>query len=137
MKTWEIDLKLTGNPHTIYLVLHDSLEELRAEAHAFASKVGEDGLEADTFANAAAVSHPYTVDDGNEVATIRFARGNVNHVVIAHEALHAAMWLYRIDQLTDDDKAVDHVHGSNEALGYAHSSIQNAIIELMGEAGEL
>ena len=85
--------------------VHEDLKTLRREANKFDEENGQPPENDDIYG----VCHPYErikiVDDEevrlNNVGILRFSREHLSSEIVAHETLHAAFWIYRLEYATD------------------------------------
>lgn len=96
-----------GRRRWIRLVVHDTLAELRAAADAYRPEYGPDW-----WAPAVACFHPAPVRsrvgpdgemepiDTGFAGVLRFTRERLDTEVVAHECIHAALAVYRMDVTT-------------------------------------
>ena len=140
-RAWVIDTSVSGKEREINLVLYEDIEEMRADALSFSRQIGEDTSD-DHYEHAAAVSHAYEMIDEEteeqqpEIGTLRFCVDYLNSMILAHESVHIAQWLYRLDVLGGEsvELAVDHFHGGNEAFAHMVSDVFGAVLNTIESA---
>lgn len=142
-REWLVTTHVTGQPREIKIALYDSPSAMRRAATIFAKNIGEVGVKPGHFKNALAVTHSYYLVDADddaekqleEVCTVRFCKGELTEEIIAHEAVHVAQWLYRIDLLGEEseDLALYHFHGANEAFAHLVSGLFRTFTEVLSE----
>lgn len=140
-RAWVIDTSVSGKEREINLVLYEDIEEMRSDALSFSRQIGEE-VPDDHYEHAAAVSHAYEMVDKEteeqqpEIGTLRFCVDYLNSMILAHEAVHIAQWLYRLDVLGGEsvELAVDHFHGGNEAFAHMVSDVFGAVLKTIESA---
>lgn len=140
-RAWVIDTSVSGKEREINLVLYEDIEEMRADALSFSQQIGEE-VPDDHYEHAAAVSHAYEMIDEEteeqqpEIGTLRFCVDYLNSMILAHESVHIAQWLYRLDVLGGEstELAVDHFHGGNEAFAHMVSDVFGAVLNTIESA---
>lgn len=140
-RAWVIDTSVSGKEREINLVLYEDIEEMRSDALSFSRQIGEE-VPDDHYEHAAAVSHAYEMVDEEteeqqpEIGTLRFCVDYLNSMILAHEAVHIAQWLYRLDVLGGEsvELAVDHFHGGNEAFAHMVSDVFGAVLKTIESA---
>ena len=140
-RAWVIDTSVSGKEREINLVLYEDIEEMRSDALGFARQIGED-IPDDHYEHAAAVSHAYeTIDEEteeqqSEIGTLRFCADYLDSMILAHEAVHIAQWLYRLDVLGGEsvELAVDHFDGGNEVFAHMVSDVFGAVLKTIESA---
>lgn len=119
---WTITTHKTGRPRDVDVVLYPTLGSMRRAATQWAQRRGT----GETFEHALGVCHGFEkirVAPGgveaehseNLASVIRLARPHITVDIVAHEAIHAAQHLYRIDLIEDREAlAIDHFSAANE-----------------------
>ena len=135
---WTITTDLTGRRRDVDVFLYDKLSHLRAAATRH-SKAWEPDFEPLVYATA--VCHGFrgfrinpdgSEEERTDAAILRFARGHVTPVIVAHEVVHAAQHLYGLDCLTTDS-AKDHFTVDNERFAYLVGDLFNTVFNLFHE----
>ena len=140
-RAWVIDTSVSGKEREINLVLYEDIEEMRADALSFSRQIGEE-VPDDHYEHAAAVSHAYEMIDEEteeqqpEIGTLRFCVDYLNSMILAHESVHIAQWLYRLDVLGGEsvELAVDHFDGGNEVFAHMVSVVFGAVLKTIESA---
>lgn len=140
-RAWIINTSVSGKEREINIVLYEDIEEMRADALGFSRQIGED-IPDDHYEHAAAVSHAYEMIDEEteeqqpEIGTLRFCTDYLDSMILAHESVHIAQWLYRLDALGGEsvELAVDHFHGGNEAFAHMVSDVFGAVLKTIESA---
>ena len=140
-RAWVIDTSVSGKEREINLVLYEDIEEMRSDALGLARQIGED-IPDDHYKHAAAVSHAYEMIDEEteeqqpEIGTLRFCADYLDSMILAHEAVHIAQWLYRLDVLGGEsvELAVDHFDGGNEVFAHMVSDVFGAVLKTIESA---
>ena len=141
-RAWVIDTSVSGKEREINLVLYEDIEEMRADALGFSRGIGEQDIPDDHYEHAAAVSHAYeTIDEETEeqqpeIGTLRFCVDYLDSMILAHESVHIAQWLYQLDVLGTEstELAVEHFHGGNEAFAHMLSDVFGAVLNTIESA---
>ena len=140
-RAWIINTSVSGKEREINIVLYEDIEEMRADALDFSRRIGED-ISDDHYEHAAAVSHAYeTIDEETEekqpeIGTLRFCADYLDSMILAHESVHIAQWLYQLDVLGTEstELAVEHFHGGNEAFAHMVSDVFGAVLNTIESA---
>lgn len=136
---WTVTTHVTGQRREIEVFIYERLAHLRAAATRH-SRQWDD--EAQTFPDTLGVCQTYRrvrIKPGGEevehaqIATIRLHRRNATLALVAHESMHAAAWLYRVDCTEPDDLAADHLQADNEILAECLADVFDAVWRAVAE----
>ena len=77
-----------------------------------------------------------TEEQQPEIGTLRFCADYLGSMILAHESVHIAQWLYRLDVLGGEstELAVEHFHGGNEAFAHMVSDVFGAVLNTIESA---
>lgn len=124
--TFDVSTEWTGQERTVTVHVHDTVEELRAEANAY------HGSTVHVFEDAYGACNSF----GDEVV-IRFAQGFITAGILAHEVTHASMAIYALDVLCHKPyaRASAHVRADNELIAYIVGDLTTRVNDQLHDLG--
>lgn len=115
VERFTVSSRATGRRRTAVVFIYDTAEQMRTAATAFNGNPHSDS-EAVTQAWDARPGHGDSLPAA--MTLIRLHRGRINTEIVAHEVTHAAMAMYRVDQVLPFSRARVHFHNANEPFAY-------------------
>lgn len=123
-----ISSRATGRRRHVRVMIYNTIEEMRDAAHRWSptEDLSKGGGYCQTY-----------LDDNDRATTviIRLARTHLTTEIVGHEIHHASTAIYASECVSDDDKALEHLHHWNETYAYLHSDLESRLTERLWAHG--
>lgn len=140
--SFRVSTRFSGRRRTVTVKVYDQLDDMRADAEAYARRNGSSP--AGNFGDAHGVTHAFqrmtigaegqVVEQSEAAAIVRLWRRRLGTGVVTHEVTHAATAIYEQDWLPDHGPVHDNL-ANEEVLCYLVGDLASRIIRSLYRYG--